>query len=64
MVEKISLPTPKLESNNLDKPNKSTYKILALYDGDSFNYDVNMYEDICVLQRINIVPNKDMAGEY
>ena len=57
-IEKISLPAPKLDLNNLDVPNTTTYDIIFTYNPDNVKgiYKVNMYEDICVIQNINIVP--------
>ena len=59
LIEKISLPAPKLVSDNLDVPNKTTYDIQATYAPDNVisMFKVNMYENICVVQNINIVPD-------
>ena len=58
VIEKIKLPAPKLDSDNLEKPIKATYNIIATYlpDNISKSYQVYIYEDICVVQNINIVP--------
>lgn len=58
IIERIILPTPKLVSNNLDIPNKTTYDIIASYNPDNFNklYKVDMYENTCVVQTINVIP--------
>lgn len=58
VIDGIKLPAPKLEPDNLDVPNKTTYEIMATYVPDNVTkiYYVNMYEDICVVQNINIVP--------
>lgn len=57
IIEKISLPVPRLNSNNLDAPNKITYKISSMSDSGNVNktYFVNMYENISVIQNISIV---------
>ena len=57
-TEKISLPTPRLDLNNLNIPLKQTYDIRTTYEPDNIikNYQVDMYEGIFVLQTINIVP--------
>lgn len=57
IIEKISLPVPRLDSNNLDAPNKITYKISSMSDSGNVNktYFVNMYENISVIQNISIV---------
>ena len=54
----IALPAPRLDPNNLDAPNKTTYDIQATYLPDNIvqNYRVNMYENVSVIQNINIVP--------
>ena len=57
IIEKITLPTPKLDFNNLDKPNSTTYDIIATYDNKNIIYKVNMYENVYVLQEININPS-------
>ena len=59
IIEKITLPTPQLDPNNLDKPNSATYDIIATYKNDNTNiiYKVNMYENVYVLQEININPS-------
>ena len=59
LIERIKLPTPKQNPNNLDIPNKTTYDIIATYPKENLtlNYQVNMYEDVCVVQNINIVPS-------
>ena len=50
MIENIELPAPVL-GNNLVIPNTITYNILA----GGKNFDVNMYDGICVVQNINMV---------
>ena len=66
VIEKITLPAPKLEQNNLLSPNKLTYEIKATYlDNDIHKvYKVNIYENIYVVQNISIVPslNMEMGG--
>ena len=58
MINKIILPTPKTNSNDLDIPKGTTYNIEAIYDIDNINsnYPVTMYPNICVVQNINITP--------
>lgn len=65
VIEKILLPAPRLDPNNLDAPNSTTYEINATYPQDNVNnvYRVNMYENIYVIQTINIVPSLNaLAG--
>ena len=59
IIEKIALPAPKLDPNDLDIPNKITYDINVTYNPDNISniYKVNIYEKIRVIQNINIVPN-------
>lgn len=65
-IEKIILPTPKLDPNNLDVPTSTTYDITATYEPDNTTgiYRVYMYENIYVVQNISIVPeiNMEMGG--
>jgi len=58
MIEKIALPAPKLNSNNLIAPDKATYKVTATYDQDNFKeiFNINIYEEIWVMQNIVLVP--------
>ena len=62
LIEKISLPAPSLNMNNLDIPNKRVYEVNAMYQNINNTYEVNIYENICVLQNINIIPEL-MVGE-
>ena len=59
LIEKIPLPAPKLATDNMDVPEKTTYEIQATYTPDNVIsiFNVNMYENICVVQNINIVPD-------
>ena len=66
IIERITLPTPKLDPNNLDAPIPTTYDIEAISKNDNIinKYKVNMYEDIYVVQNINIIPTLNvMAGD-
>ncbi len=63
VTEKIKLPTPVLDDNNLVKPNKIIYTLDVTYKDFKKDYKVSMYEGICVVQNINI-PLKDMEDEY
>lgn len=66
VVEKITLPAPKLDENNLDAPLKTTYEILATYEDDTSSvFTVDMYDGICVVQNINFVPvSSNGIGDY
>jgi len=66
IIERITLPAPKLDPNNLDAPTSTTYDIEAISKNDNIinKYKVNMYEDIYVIQNINIIPTLNvMAGD-
>ena len=58
----ISLPAPKLDPNNLDTPNKTTYDIEVTYLPDNLTkiYSVNMYENVSVIQNVSIVPDMNL----
>ena len=60
LIDRISLPAYKLDLNNLDIPDKTVYDINATYYPDNLKllYSVNIYENVCVVQNINIVPDK------
>ena len=64
LIEKISLPAPKLDLNNLNAPNKKTYTITASYEPSNIKnvYKVNMYENVSSIQNISVVPNMNMGG--
>ena len=46
IIEKITLPTPKLDPDNLDTPKSTTYEIIATYKNKNKTYKINMMEDI------------------
>ena len=62
LIDKIALPTPKLDSNNLDVPNNITYEIAATYTPDNVKqvFKVKLYENVCVVQNINIIPDMNL----
>ena len=59
IIDGITLPAPRLDLSNLSTPNKTTYEIEATYTPDNLikRYFVNMYENVSVIQNINIIPN-------
>ena len=63
VIEKITLPAPKLNQNNLDAPSSITYDILTTYLEDNFTetYKVNIYENIYVVQTVNVVPTLNVS---
>ena len=62
IIERISLPAPRLNENNLDAPSSTTYEIESTYDNVNKKYNVKMYDDVCVVQNINVKPMIDMRG--
>ena len=64
VIEKIILPAPRLTSDNLDIPSKRIYDITATYPDNlvDLKYQVNIYEDVFVIQNINIVPSVSSGG--
>lgn len=64
VIEKITLPTPKLNESNLTVPNGTEYDIIATYVPHNVKqlYKVNMYEGVCVIQNINIVPDLNIRS--
>ena len=58
MIDKIKLPAPGSDENNMNSPLYTTYNIIATYKPDNLvaNYKANLYEGICVIQNINLVP--------
>lgn len=66
IIEKITLPAPEINLDNLNVPNTTTYSITATYGPNNISrlYKVNMYENVYVVQTINIVPDNqvEMGG--
>lgn len=64
IIDRISLPAPKLNPDNLDAPESTVYEVVATYPpNDETNiYRVNIYENVCVVQTINIVPDMRTPG--
>ena len=59
LIDKISLPAPKLVKDNMDVPNKTTYDVNATYKDMNKVYKVNIYDGVCVVQSINIGPSME-----
>ena len=64
MINDIKLPTPKLNTDDLEAPNGIFYDLEAIYSEDNIDrkYKILMYPDICVVQNINIVPTMMVAS--
>ena len=56
VIERISLPVPR-SSDNLMMPVLTTYDINTEYGGIDRLYKVNVYDDIYVVQNINVTPS-------
>ena len=65
VIERITLPAPKLSSNDLTTPPSTTYDIKATYEKDNTtnSYQINIYDNIYVVQTINIVPTMSVMGD-
>ena len=63
IIEKISLPVPKMGSDNLLVPVITTYDIDTSYGEESRLYKVNIYDGIYVVQNINVNPNISYGGD-
>ena len=61
-IEKIELPAPKLNQNDLNAPNRIKYDVFASYNNETYTYVVNIFENIYVIQNINVAPTADMGG--
>lgn len=64
IIERITLPAPRLLESNLDTPNSTEYDITATYTKDNLEkkYIVKVYENLYVIQNISIVPEKNLGG--
>ena len=59
IIENIILPAPKINSDNMIIPNSIIYEIKATYVPDNIEkiYSVRIYENVYVVQNINIIPS-------
>lgn len=65
MIEKLTLPAPTLNSNDLIAPKSTIYNIDTEYNGNKNSYTARMYEGLCVMQNINVIPSvseRDLYG--
>ena len=64
IIDRISLPAPKLNPDNMDTPLATTYEVVATYIPNDMVgvYRVNIYENVCVVQTISIVPEMRIMG--
>ena len=58
VISGIMLPAYKLDSDNLNVPLKTVYNVEATYlpENLSMSFKVNIYENVSVVQNINIIP--------
>ena len=61
VIEKIQLPVPRT-FDNMMAPVLTTYDIDTNYDGETRLYKVNVYDNIYVVQNINVTPNINYGG--
>lgn len=64
LIERIELPAPKIVLDNLVIPNQINYEIVVSKDNFNSIYQISMYEDICVVQNINVPPRTLEVGEF
>ncbi len=66
MIERISLPAPVQDENNLDIPRFATYDIEATYEEGNIKdkYNVNIYNGLITLQKIIVTPSDYLSGDY
>ena len=69
LIENIILPAPELSSNMMDIPSSITYEISVISKKDDISkvYQTSIYENIYVVQNINVIPkttyrNGDIYG--
>ena len=66
VIEGISLPTPRIDNNDLVVPKGTTYDIKAYLTNNQVNknYKVNLYDGVSVIQNISIAPDYlgDISG--
>ena len=56
IIERIELPAPLLNSNNLDAPLSLVYDVDSYYDNINRKYSVRIFDGIYVVQNINVIP--------
>lgn len=57
IIEKISLPAPKIDSNDLIAPKSTNYELIALVNDNNLIYNIRIYDKLNVVQNISVVPN-------
>ena len=66
MIKNLSLPTPAPNLNDLNIPPSTTYIITASLPNSNTKeiYKIDMYNDICAIQNINIAPQINERRYY
>ncbi len=64
MINNLSLPAPEANTNDLIIPKSTTYIITAKNNNQEQTYTINMYNNICVVQNINIIPQMKERRSY
>lgn len=57
VIERIPLPVPRIGTDNMMAPVITVYDVNTTYDGEGRLYKVNIYDNIYVVQNINVTPN-------
>ena len=60
VIENISLPSPKIDSNDLIAPKSTTYEIIATNSQSNLNFTINVYDKLIVIQNISVIPKGGM----
>lgn len=63
VIERITLPAPRLNESNLTAPTSTQYDVTATYVVDNVDtvFTVNIFENVYVIQNISIVPNMNQG---
>ncbi len=62
VIENISLPTSRIDSNDLIAPQSTSYEINASLNNQSnLNFIVNVYDKLYVIQNISIAPKMNIG---
>lgn len=64
MIPRLSLPAPGYNPDNLVAPLFTTYDVSSNYMNLNYNYKVNIYDNICVVQNINVIPEINGRVKY
>ena len=56
IIERITLPAPEINSDNLNAPKSVLYDIESTYKNINRDYSVRIFDGILVVQSINIIP--------